>query len=260
MTKASESFVAQPLGYVQGIALSVGRSRNMNIYSKDECQNVARKLVNCPMYWEHINARYSIGKVLESSFDGCNVHYKAVIYDEEAWNRIQTGIISKVSIGFNYEYSDEVDGHLLHNLDNLELSLVALSGIKNASIAPVMGEHLLEPFSIGEHVGVEQNQKVESMSDVSMRDILDAAAKKKAAAAIAEKDAAIEAQMRAKILSEQAIEAEKNAAKAAPPPETDGELTPRQIIREEVQKQLNTAIVETNNRIKKQLAEKEKEQ
>ncbi|MCJ7430056.1 hypothetical protein MUO83_02415 [Candidatus Bathyarchaeota archaeon] len=255
-----ESFVAQPLGYVQGIALSVGRSRNMNIYSKDECQNVARKLVDAPMFWEHINARYSIGKVLESSFDGFNVHYKAVIYDEEAWNMVQTGTISKVSIGFNYEYSDEVDGHLLHNLDNLELSLVALSGVPNASIAPVKGEHLLEPFRIGEHVGVEQNQKVESMDDVSMREIVENTKKKAAAAAIAQKDAAIEAQIRAKIEAENAAKNSAAAAASATLTTEPEQLTPRQIIHDEVQKQLTAVIIETNRQIQKRQAEKEKEQ
>jgi hypothetical protein len=262
MSKAAESFVAQPLGYVQGIALSVGRSRNMNIYSKDECQNVARKLVNAPMYWEHINARYSIGKVLESSFDGFNVHYKAVIYDEEAWNMIKTGTISRVSIGFNYQYAEPVNGQLMHNLDNLELSLVALSGVPNASISPVKNEHLLPPltFKMSESLNVEPQRIVESMDDVNLRDIIDATAKKRAAAAIAEKDAAIEAQMRAKILSEQAVEAEKNAAKAAvaataPSPETDRELTPREIISDEVRRQLNAAIIETNRRIQKRQAE-----
>jgi len=261
-SKSFESFVDKPLGYVEGIALSVGRSLNNNIYTVDECKNVTKKLLNAPMYYEHVNATASIGRVTESDFDGYNVHYRAAIFDEEAWNRIQTGTISKVSIGFNYEYAEPVNGQLMHNLNNLELSLVALGGVKNASIAPikVKNEHLLPPFKISESLSVEQQRAVESMADVNLRDIIANAKKKADAAAIAEKDAAIELQIRAKIAKEVELE---NAAKAAPSSETDGALTPRQIIRDEVRQQLNAAIIETNNQIKKRQAElsaeKEKE-
>lgn len=257
--KSFEAFVDKPLGFVEGIALSVGRSRNNNIYSVDECKNVTKKLLGAPMFYEHVNAAASIGKVVETNFDGFNVHYKAAIFDAESWNRIKTGTITNVSIGFNYQYAEPVNGQLMHNLDNLELSLVALGGVPNASIAPVKNEHLLQPFAIGEHVGVEPYRSVEKMEDVSLRDILDAAAKKKKAAAIAESVAALETALRAKIDAENAA---KNAAAAAavvataPPevaaaapttPKTE-ELTLTKAIQDEVAKQ-----------VKKQLAEQKKE-
>ena len=240
---AAESFVDKPLGFVQGIALSVGRSLNNNIYSVAECKNVTKKLLGRPMYYEHVNAEASIGRVTETDFDGYNVHYKAAIFDTESWNRIQNGVITKVSIGFNYEYAEPVNGQLMHNLDNLELSLVALGGVPNASIAPVKNEHLLEPFTIGEHLEVEQYRGVESMKDVRMQDILDAVNKKKNAKAVAESVAALETALRGKIEAE-------NAAATPTEPET-----PRQIIADEVAKQLTALVAET----KKQMAEQNKE-
>lgn len=245
---AAESFEDKPVGYVEGVALTVGKSRNNNIYSVAECKNVARKLINAPMFYEHVNATASIGRVTETSFDGYSVFYRAAIYDTESWNRIKTGTISKVSIGFNYEYAEPVNGQLMHNLDNLELSLVALGGVPNASIAPVKNEHLLPSFKITESLGAE-HKGVESMEDVSLRDIIANTKKKANAAAIAEKDAAIEAQIRAKIEVENAA---KNAAAA--PTDAEQKITIKQFIETEIDRRL--AVIEA---AKKQPAEKPKE-
>jgi len=131
-----ESLMAKPLR-VKGVALTVGASRNFNIYTPEELQAFANKLVSAPVYIEHVRVGAGVGKVVKTSFDGENLFYEAEIYDDEVASLIKLGIIQHVSIGADYETIDVVDGQIPRGLHNAELSLVAVAGVPQANIAPI---------------------------------------------------------------------------------------------------------------------------
>ena len=51
--KVLESFTGKPLR-IGGIALAAGLSRNFNVYTPEELAVFAEKLVNAPVYIEHV--------------------------------------------------------------------------------------------------------------------------------------------------------------------------------------------------------------
>ncbi|MEM1590001.1 MAG: hypothetical protein QW175_06255, partial [Candidatus Bathyarchaeia archaeon] len=123
-----EKIVDKPLR-IRGIAVKVGVSRNRNVYTPEELEAFASKLVGAPMYVEHVAVPNAIGKVVKAWFDGQNVWYEAEIYDDEYAEKIRKGLIQHVSVGADYETLDIVDGRIPRGLHNAELSLVAVPGI-----------------------------------------------------------------------------------------------------------------------------------
>jgi hypothetical protein len=109
-------------------------SRNFNIYTSDELQNFSSKLVNAPVYIEHVAVPNAIGKVLSTDWDGHNLWYEAEIYDDTTAEKIRKGLIQHVSVGADYEAVDLVDGKIPHGLHNAELSLVAVPGIPESNV------------------------------------------------------------------------------------------------------------------------------
>lgn len=47
-------------------------SRNFNIYTSEELQSFAGKLVDAPVYLEHVTAQDAVGKVTKTEWDGQN--------------------------------------------------------------------------------------------------------------------------------------------------------------------------------------------
>jgi len=123
---------------VKGLAISTGKSRNQNVYTETELQKFSKKLLGAPVFIEHVRAEYAIGKVVKVDWDGRNLWYEALIYDEDWAAKIKTGVIARVSVGYNYQSFDLVDGMMPRDMGDAELSLVALSGIPNASIEPIL--------------------------------------------------------------------------------------------------------------------------
>jgi len=119
---------------IRGIAMCSGMSRNFNVYTSEELQAFTGKLVNAPVYIEHVAVPNAIGKVTKTDWDGHNLWYEAEIYDDETAEKIRKGLIQHVSVGADYEAIDVVDGKVPHGLHNAELSLVAVPGIPETNV------------------------------------------------------------------------------------------------------------------------------
>jgi len=151
----TEKIMNKPLR-IRGIAMTAGMSRNFNIYTPDELQIFAGKLVEAPVYIEHVTTANSVGKVAETKWDGQRLWYVAEIYDEETAEKIRKGLIRHVSVGADYERIDIVDGKIPHGLCNAEISLVAVPGISETNIQIVealrVQEQGIEPIVAGEYI------------------------------------------------------------------------------------------------------------
>jgi hypothetical protein len=153
--KVLEKIVDKPLR-IRGIAMTVGMSRNFNIYTPEELQSFANELVSAPVYVEHVAAPNAVGKIVKTEWDGANLWYEAEIYDEETAEKIRKGLIRHVSVGADYETIDVLDGKIPHGLHNAELSLVAVPGITETNIQIMeklqVKEQAVEPIIAGEYI------------------------------------------------------------------------------------------------------------
>jgi len=129
-----EKIVDKPLR-IRGVAMTAGMSRNFNIYTAEELQSFAGKLVNAPVYIELVAVPNAVGKVTRAEWDGRALWYEAEIYESEVADKIRKGLIQHVSVGADYEAIDVVDGKVPRGLHNAELSLVAVPGIPETSIS-----------------------------------------------------------------------------------------------------------------------------
>ncbi len=128
-----EKIVDKPLR-IRGVAMAAGMSRNFNVYTSEELQAFTNKLVNAPVYIEHVAVPNAVGKVTKTDWDGRNLWYEAEIYDDQTAEKIRKGLIQHVSVGADYEAIDVVNGKVPHGLHNAELSLVAVPGIPETNV------------------------------------------------------------------------------------------------------------------------------
>ena len=151
----AEKIMEKPLR-IHGVAMTAGMSRNFNIYTPEELQTFAGKLVDAPVYIEHVTTANSVGKVAKTEWDGQRLWYEAEIYDDATAEKIRKGLIRHVSVGADYETIDIVDGKIPHGLCNAEISLVAVPGISETNIQIVealrVKEQAVEPTVAGEYV------------------------------------------------------------------------------------------------------------
>jgi hypothetical protein len=131
---------------IRGVALTSGISRNLNIYTPQELEAFAGKLVGAPMYIEHVAVPNAIGKVTKATWDGQRLLYEAEVFDEDTADKIRKGLIQHVSVGADYDTLDFLNGKVPHGLHNAEISLVAVPGIPEANIQIVEKLHLKEAF------------------------------------------------------------------------------------------------------------------
>jgi hypothetical protein len=150
----AEKIMDKPLR-IRGLAMTIGMSRNFNIYTPKELQSFAGKLVDAPVYMEHVTAQNAVGKVTKTGWDGQNLLYEAEIYDEDTAAKIRKGLISHVSVGADYETIDLVNGKIPHGLYNAEMSLVAVPGVAETNIQILeklqLKEQEFEPILTGEY-------------------------------------------------------------------------------------------------------------
>jgi len=132
--KVLEKVVDKPLR-IRGVAMTAGMSRNFNIYTPQELETFASKLINSPVYIEHISVDNAVGKVTKTDWDGHALWYEAEIYESDVADKIRKGLVQHVSVGADYEAIDLVDGKVPHGLHNAELSLVAVPGIPETNIS-----------------------------------------------------------------------------------------------------------------------------
>ena len=151
----SERMLGKPLR-IRGVAMTAGLSRNFNIYTPEELKTFADKLVNAPVYLEHVTATDAVGKVAKTDWDGQRLWYEAEVYDEETAEKIRKGLIRHVSVGADYEAVEIVDGKIPHGLCNAEMSLVAVPGIPEANIQIMeklrSRESTFEPTVTGDYI------------------------------------------------------------------------------------------------------------
>ncbi len=133
--KVIESAADKPLR-IGGVAMAVGMSRNFNVYTPDELSVFAEKLVNAPVYIEHVTVENAAGKVTKCSYDAASrsLLYEAEIYDQTIADKVRNGLIQHVSVGADYDTLDVVDAKVPHGLFNPELSLVAVPGVQETNI------------------------------------------------------------------------------------------------------------------------------
>ena len=131
--KILEKIVDKPLK-IRGVAMTAGMSRNFNIYTPEELQSFASKLVSAPVYIEHVAVPNAVGKVTKTEWDGENLWYEAEIFEGDVADQIRKGLIQHVSVGADYNVLDVVDGQIPHGLHNAELSLVAVPGIPETNV------------------------------------------------------------------------------------------------------------------------------
>lgn len=161
-----EKMVDKPLR-IRGLAMTAGMSRNLNIYTTEELQAFSSKLVNAPVYIEHVAVPNAIGKVTKTNWDGHNLWYEAEIYDEQTAEKIRKGLIQHVSVGADYEAVDVVDGKVPHGLHNAELSLVAVPGIPETNVQVLEkfeDKQLQEKLSQTEGKLTEAQKTIEELS------------------------------------------------------------------------------------------------
>jgi len=151
----AEKIMEKPLR-IRGLAMTAGMSRNFNIYTPEELQAFTSKLVDAPVYIEHVTTTNAVGKVAKTEWDGQRLWYDAEIYDEETAEKIRKGLIRHVSVGADYETIDIIDGKIPHGLYNAEISLVAVPGISETNIQIVeklrIKEQGFEPIIAGEYI------------------------------------------------------------------------------------------------------------
>src|SRR3989337_2491672 len=129
-----EKLVDKPLR-IRGVAMTAGMSRNFNIYTPQELEAFSSKLVNSPVYIEHVAVDSAVGKVTKADWDGHALWYEAEIYESDIADKIRKGLVQHVSVGADYEAVDIVDGKVPHALHNDELSLLAVPGIPETNIS-----------------------------------------------------------------------------------------------------------------------------
>ncbi|MBT0159053.1 hypothetical protein G4O51_03615 [Candidatus Bathyarchaeota archaeon A05DMB-2] len=159
-----EKIVDKPLR-IRGVAMTSGVSRNFNIYTPEELQAFASKLVNSPVYIEHVSADSAVGKVTKTDWDGHALWYEAEIYESEVADKIRKGLVQHVSVGADYETLDILDGKVPHGLHNAELSLVAVPGIPETNI------QIMEKLQTKEQLKEPENPK-EEHEEVSLAESL----------------------------------------------------------------------------------------
>lgn len=141
--KVLETAVGKPLR-ISGVAMAAGMSRNFNVYTPEELQAFAPKLVGAPVYIEHVSVENAAGKVTNCTYDSASrcLMYEAEIYDSAFADKIRLGLIQHVSVSADYDALDVVDAKVPHGLSNPEMSLVAVPGIPETNIQVL--EHLLK--------------------------------------------------------------------------------------------------------------------
>jgi hypothetical protein len=115
----TEKIMEKPLR-IRGVAMTAGMSRNFNIYTPDELQAFAGKLVEAPVYIEHVTTANSVGKVAKTAWDGQHLWYEAEIYDDETAEKIRKGLIRDEELWSDAECTSRAKALLASLKDSAE--------------------------------------------------------------------------------------------------------------------------------------------
>lgn len=138
---------------ISGKAINVGTTRNRTTFLAEELSVAAKTLQGKPLLKNHYNEVESIaGKVTKASWDAKEqaVMFEAEVKDPMAIELINEGLCNAVSVGamiqswevVRNEDTDEVESVIVHGIDFLELSLVAVPADPNAGFTKAIMESL----------------------------------------------------------------------------------------------------------------------
>lgn len=146
---------------IEGVAIEETTSRNNVTYKVDELERAAGTLIGAPLLKDHNNSVDGIvGKVTEAYMDGKQLKFKAMVMDDDMKEKIRNGLIKNVSVGSKLKelqkvVEDEVTKFVARGIEFLELSLVAVPGVKSATFS----QSVTEAFDAFE---VEERNKMEN--------------------------------------------------------------------------------------------------
>jgi len=146
---------------IEGVAIEETTSRNNVTYKVDELERAAGTLIGAPLLKDHNNSVDGIvGKVTEAYMDGKQLKFKAMVMDDDMKEKIRNGLIKNVSVGSKLKelqkvVEDEVTKFVARGIEFLELSLVAVPGVKGATFS----QSVTEAFDAFE---VEERNKMEN--------------------------------------------------------------------------------------------------
>lgn len=160
--------------FINGTAIEETISRNKIQYKAEELKKAAESLIDVPLLKDHSNSVDSVvGRVRNAEFVDNKVLFKAEIMDDSIKEKIQKGLIKHVSIGSEIQkvISKVTDGvkHLVaQGIEFLELSLVAVPGVPNATFAQAIEAYTKEnEVKMVEEKQIENNQEQKS-SEISL--------------------------------------------------------------------------------------------
>lgn len=145
---------------ITGIAIDETVSRNGIKYEAAELQKAADTLIGRPLLNSHrsedIKDIMGVVKDAHYNSDKRAIEFEADVMDKEAEQRLRDGRIKNVSIGARFETLENNDSFKTpRGLEFLELSLVAVPGVKNASINQGFDQILSEKFDFLKEIEAE---------------------------------------------------------------------------------------------------------
>ena len=149
---------------IEGVAIEETTSRNNVTYKVDELEMAADTLVGAPLLKDHNNTVDGIvGKVTEAFMDGKQLKFKAEVMDDSMKEKIKNGLIKNVSVGSKLKelqkvVEDEVTKFVAKGIEFLELSLVAVPGVKGATFSQSVTE-AFDAFEVEERNNMENKLK-----------------------------------------------------------------------------------------------------
>ena len=172
---------------IKGVAITETTTRNGITYVAEELSLAAPTFRNKPILKDHNNSVDSIvGKTTENvNFIEADKHigFEAVIFDPKMKQMISQGLVSNVSIGAMVHNIEEIeteseDGEVTKQLiargmEGVEISLVAVPGDKNATLAQAMYEsfelknktHIVKETSKEESLMAEEQSKIDTLRE-----------------------------------------------------------------------------------------------
>jgi hypothetical protein len=138
---------AEPKVFITGIAVDEGTSRNKVHYAADVLEKSVSTLIGRPLLRDHNweDVKSVIGKVMNAEYVNGEIIFRAEVDTAETdiIRKMEKGYINAISIGVLTEDDVFVDEQRVahpHKLEFVELSVVTVPGVPNASISQVLHE------------------------------------------------------------------------------------------------------------------------
>lgn len=159
---------------INGVAINATTTRNGNTYTVHELRRAAPSLKGQPILKDHINSVDNIvGRTTGATYNeqSQRIDFTGRILDESIKQKIKDGRINSVSVGASVEDVEEIfddEGNMtsaiLHGLEFMEISVVAIPADPNAGFAAAVAESLdLKHSSMKDATEKESNDNLEDI-------------------------------------------------------------------------------------------------